>query len=65
MAEPNPTARTIPPTEPINPNVSTQSNNLQPQIIVQEYNSVFRTDVVLNETNYPLWSQLMEIRIGA
>ncbi|KAH0653803.1 hypothetical protein KY289_031481 [Solanum tuberosum] len=43
----------------------TQSNNLAPQIIVQQDNSAFPTGIVLDETNYPLWSQLMEMRIGA
>ena len=28
-------------------------------------NFLFPTEIVLNETNYSLWSQLMEIRIGA
>ena len=28
-------------------------------------NSPFPTGVILDETNYPLWSQIMEMRIGA
>ena len=28
-------------------------------------NSPFPTGITLDETNYPLWSQLMEMRIGA
>ena len=28
-------------------------------------NSPFPTGVILDETNYPLWSQLMEMRMGA
>ncbi|KAH0634795.1 hypothetical protein KY284_037581 [Solanum tuberosum] len=43
----------------------TQSNNLAPQIIVQQDNSAFPTGIVLDETNYPLRSQLMEMRVGA
>ncbi|XP_049398982.1 uncharacterized protein LOC125862902 [Solanum stenotomum] len=51
---------------PVVPSTSvTQSNNLAPQIIVQQDNSAFPTGIVLDETNYPLWSQLMEMRIGA
>ena len=28
-------------------------------------NSSFSTGIILDDTNYPLWSQLMEMRIGA
>jgi hypothetical protein len=38
--------------------------NNTPIIILQD-NSAFPTGIILNETNYPLWSQLMEMRIGA
>ncbi|KAH0695590.1 hypothetical protein KY284_015644 [Solanum tuberosum] len=34
-------------------------------IIVQQDNSPFPTAVILDETNFSLWSQLMEMRIGA
>ncbi|KAK2662111.1 hypothetical protein Ddye_000685 [Dipteronia dyeriana] len=39
--------------------------SLNPHIIVHHDNSTFPTIIALNETNYSLWSQLMEIRIGA
>ncbi|KAK2986457.1 hypothetical protein RJ640_011895 [Escallonia rubra] len=53
---------TINPTNPIIPaTLYTQ----QPQIIVQQDNSAFPTGIVLDETNFPLWSQLMEMRIEA
>ena len=35
------------------------------QIIVHQDNSTFPTGIILDETNYSLWSQLMEMRIGA
>lgn len=36
------------------------------QVIVQNVQDVsFPSGVTLDETNYPLWSQLMEMRIGA
>ena len=34
------------------------------QIIVHQDNFAFPTGIILDETNYPLWSQLMEMRIG-
>ena len=34
------------------------------QIIVHQDNSTFPTGVILDETNYSLWSQLMKMRIG-
>ena len=34
-------------------------------IIIHQDNSAFSTGIILNETNYPLWSQLMEMCIGA
>ncbi|KAJ8768201.1 hypothetical protein K2173_021141 [Erythroxylum novogranatense] len=51
----------------MNPNYSipTTSYIPPPSIIVQQDNVVFPTSVVLDETNFPLWSQLMEMRIGA
>ncbi|KAA8517189.1 hypothetical protein F0562_017484 [Nyssa sinensis] len=36
-----------------------------PQIIVHQDNSTFPAGITLDETNYSLWSQLMEMRIGA
>lgn len=51
---------------PVVPTTSiTQPNNFAPQIIVQQDNSTFPNSVVLDETNYPVWSQLIEMRIGA
>ena len=35
------------------------------QIIVHQDNYAFPTEIILDETNYSLWSQLMEMRIGA
>ena len=35
------------------------------QIIVHQDDSVFPIRIILDETNYSLWSQLMEMRIGA
>ncbi|KAL0360590.1 UNVERIFIED_CONTAM: hypothetical protein Sradi_3743500 [Sesamum radiatum] len=40
------------------------SNSSSP-IIIQNESSIFPTSVILDETNYPLWSQLMEMLIGA
>jgi len=34
-------------------------------IIIHQDNSTFPTGIILNETNYLLWSQFMEMRIGA
>ncbi|XP_059650414.1 uncharacterized protein LOC132296216 [Cornus florida] len=36
-----------------------------PQIIVHQDNSTFPTRIILDETNYSLWSQLVEIQVGA
>nr|GMC90853.1 putative transcription factor interactor and regulator CCHC(Zn) family [Ipomoea batatas] len=36
----------------------------EPRIIVQD-NTPFPSGIILDDTNYPLWSQLMEKRIGA
>ncbi|KAJ0082721.1 hypothetical protein Patl1_10367 [Pistacia atlantica] len=41
---------------------ATRSNT---PIIIQQDNSVFPTSIILDETKYSLWSQLMEMRIGA
>ena len=35
-----------------------------PQIVVDQDNSAFPIGITLDETNYSLWSQLMEMRIG-
>lgn len=43
--------------------VSSSSN---PQIVtIQSDNSPLPTKIILNETNYALWSQVMEMRIAA
>ncbi|KAK2976800.1 hypothetical protein RJ640_015795 [Escallonia rubra] len=47
-----------------NPIVSAIPNNPTPPMIVHQDNSAFPSSI-LNETNYPLWSQLIEMRIGA
>ncbi|KAI5324530.1 hypothetical protein L3X38_033603 [Prunus dulcis] len=45
--------------------VAQPPNSLVPQIVtIQNDNSALPTGVILNETNYALWSQLMEIRIA-
>lgn len=43
---------------------ATMSNSPTQPIIIQHDNSAFPTSIVLDETNYSLWSQLMEMRIG-
>jgi len=48
------------PIVPVTPN-----NPLSNPIIIQQDTSGFPVSVILNETNYTLWSQLMEMRIGA
>ena len=48
-----------------NPIVLTASNNSIPSIIIHQDNSAFSTSIILDETNYQLWSQLMEMHIGA
>lgn len=45
------------------PTNSTVTNHTS--IIVQQYNSYFPTGVIPDEMNFSLWSQLMEMRIGA
>ncbi|KAH0730450.1 hypothetical protein KY289_001638 [Solanum tuberosum] len=45
------------------PSSSTTTNPTS--IIVQQDNSPFPIGVILDETNFSLWSQLMEMRIGA
>ncbi|KAG8656158.1 hypothetical protein MANES_04G101050v8 [Manihot esculenta] len=45
--------------------VQTLQNNQIPPIIINQDSSAFATSVILNKTNYPLWSQIMEIRIGS
>lgn len=41
------------------------SSPVPPQIIVHQDNATFPTGITLTETNYSLWSQLMEMRISA
>lgn len=69
MADQNPSITNPPntPPTPLNPNpiIPAASYNPQPSIIVQQDNSAFPTGIVLDETNFPLWSQLMDMRIGA
>jgi hypothetical protein len=49
-----------------NPIVQATSHNPLPNpIIIQQDTSGFPVSIILNETNYTLWSQLMEMRIGA
>ncbi|KAJ8748725.1 hypothetical protein K2173_011276 [Erythroxylum novogranatense] len=43
----------------------TLNNPPSTPIIIQQDSSAFPFSVVLDETNYPLWLQLMEMRIGA
>ena len=45
------------------PSSSTTTNSTS--ILVQQDNSPFPIGVMLDETNFSLWSQLMEMRIGA
>ena len=35
------------------------------QVVVHQDNSAFPTGITLDETNYSLWSQLMEMQISA
>jgi hypothetical protein len=44
---------------------TTPNNSLSNPIIIKQETSGFPVSVILNETNYTLWSQLMEMRIGA
>ena len=44
---------------------TTPNNSLSNPIIIQQETSGFPVSVILNETNYTLWSQLMKMRIGA
>ena len=46
-----------------NPIVPIAPNNQTPLIIIHQDNSAFSTSIILDETNYPLWSQLMEMHI--
>ena len=38
---------------------------LTTQIVVHQDNYAFPNNIILNEMNFSLWSQLMEMRIGA
>ncbi|XP_073105174.1 uncharacterized protein [Elaeis guineensis] len=46
-----------------NPIVPAATNNSTPPIIIHQDNSAFPISIILDETNYQLWSQLMEMRI--
>ena len=46
-------------------NTSIVSHETPSFIQTLQDNSPFPTGVMLDETNYPLWSQLMEMQIGA
>ena len=41
------------------------SSNSNPMIVQNVPNAPFPTGITLDDTNYPLWSQLMEMHIGA
>ena len=49
----------------LNPIVPVPQNSQTSPIIIHQDNSAFPTSIILDENNYPLWSQLMEMRIGA
>ncbi|KAF2286069.1 hypothetical protein GH714_010150 [Hevea brasiliensis] len=49
----------------ITPTVPITQNSSVPPIIIHQDNAAFPTSIILDDTNYPLWSQLMEMRIGA
>jgi hypothetical protein len=49
----------------LNPIIPVPQNSQTSPIIIHQDNSAFPTSIILDENNYPLWSQLMEMRIGA
>ncbi len=49
----------------ITPTVPVTQNRLVPPIIIHQDNAAFPTSIILDDTNYPLWSKLMEMHIGA
>jgi len=49
----------------LNPIVPVPQNSQTSPIIIHQDNSAFPTSIILDENNYPLWSQLMEMCIGA
>ncbi|GKF87766.1 retrovirus-related pol polyprotein from transposon TNT 1-94 [Tanacetum coccineum] len=42
-----------------------ESSNTSQVIVQNVQDAPFPTGVILDDKNYPLWSQLMEMRIGA
>jgi len=44
---------------------SGQNSNPSSVVVQNVQDAPFPTGVILDDTNYPLWSQLMEMRIGA
>jgi hypothetical protein len=49
----------------LNPIVPVQQNSQASPIIIHKDSFAFPTNIILDESNYPLWSQLMEMRMGA
>ena len=49
----------------LNPIVPALPNNQTSSVVIHHDTSSFPTSIILDETNYPLWSQLMEMRISA
>jgi len=49
----------------LNPIVPVPQNSRTSPIIIHQDNSAFPASIILDENNYPLWSQLMEMRIDA
>jgi hypothetical protein len=49
----------------LNPIVPVPQNSQTSPIIIHQDNSAFLTSIILDENNYPLWSQLMKMRISA
>jgi len=49
----------------LNPIVPIPQNSQASPIIIHQDNSAFPTSIILDENNYPLWCQLMEMRISA
>jgi hypothetical protein len=51
--------------ENLNLIVPIPQNNQTSPIIIHQDNSTFLTNIILDESNYPLWSQLIEMHIDA
>ena len=45
--------------------VPTSSTGASHSIVIHQDNATFPSTIILDESNYPLWSQIMEMRIGA